>query len=111
MSASDPASIKVPARWLPAPTTISRQIQIVVQEPISPTWNVLPKTADEWKALVSAGAAQAVSRLPAIRERLHVKSEPTVIDGVRAHIPGDHSEISLRRTHNPYGPVRHHGRK
>ena len=86
MSASDPASMEVPARWLPTPTTISRQIQMIVQEPISPTWNVLPKTADEWKALVSAGAAQAVSRLPAIRERLHVKSEPTVIDGVKAHI-------------------------
>jgi acetyl esterase/lipase len=76
----------VPARALPAPSTVSPQIQVIVQEPISATWNVLPKTADEWKAPVTAGAAQAVSRLPAIRERLRVRSEPTVLDGVNAHI-------------------------
>ena len=87
MSASGgPASMEVPARSLPAPTTVSHTIQVIVQEPISPTWKVLPKTADEWRALVSTGAAQAVSRLPAIRERLRVKSEPTIIDGVKAHI-------------------------
>jgi epsilon-lactone hydrolase len=87
MSASGgPASMEVPARSLPAPTTVSHTIRVIVQEPISPTWKVLPKTADEWRALVSAGAAQAVSRLQAIRERLRVKSEPTVIDGVKAHI-------------------------
>ena len=82
MSASGPASMEVPARSLPAPITVSHTIRVIVQEPISPTWKVLPKTADEWRALVSVGAAQAVSRLPAIRERLRVKSEPTVIDGV-----------------------------
>jgi hypothetical protein len=60
------------------PATVSRQIQIIVQEPISLTWNVLPKTADEWRTLVAAGAAQAVGRLPAIRDRLRVKSKPTV---------------------------------
>jgi epsilon-lactone hydrolase len=87
MSASGgPASMEVPARSLPAPTTVSHTIQVIVQEPISPTWKVLTKTADEWRALVSTGAAQAVSRLPAIRERLRVKSEPTIIDGVKAHI-------------------------
>jgi hypothetical protein len=86
MSANIPASMDVPARTLPAPSTVSPQIQVIVQEPISATWNVLPKTADEWKALVTAGAAQAVSRLPAIRERLRVRSEPTMIDGVNAHI-------------------------
>jgi hypothetical protein len=78
--------MEVPARSLPSPTTVSHTIRVIVQEPISPTWKVLPKTADEWRALVSAGAAQAVSRLQAIRERLRVKSEPTVIDGVKAHI-------------------------
>jgi monoterpene epsilon-lactone hydrolase len=86
MSTNMPVSMDVPARALPAPATVSPQIQVIVQEPISPTWNVLPKTADEWKTLVAAGAAQAVGRLPAIRDRLRVKSEPTVIDGVKAHI-------------------------
>jgi monoterpene epsilon-lactone hydrolase len=86
MIANMPVSMDVPARALPAPATVSPKIQVIVQEPISATWNVLPKTADEWKALVAAGAAQTVSRLPAIRDRLRVKSEPTVIDGVNADI-------------------------
>ena len=60
----------VPARTLPVPSTVSPQVQVIVQEPISANWKVLPKTADEWKALVTAGAALAVSRLPAIRDRL-----------------------------------------
>jgi epsilon-lactone hydrolase len=51
MSANIPASMDVPARALPAPSTVSPQIQVIVQEPISATWNVLPKTADQWKAL------------------------------------------------------------
>jgi acetyl esterase/lipase len=71
---------------LPVPTTVSPEIQVIVQEPISPTWNILPQTPEEWKVLVSAGAAQAISRLPTVRERLRVTSEPTVIDGVKAHI-------------------------
>lgn len=74
------------SRSLLAPTTVSPQIQKIIEEPISPTWNILPKTAEEWKALVSAGAALAISRLPAIREQLRVDSEHTVIDGVKAHI-------------------------
>jgi monoterpene epsilon-lactone hydrolase len=86
LSASGPPSLDIPSRRLPAPATVSPQIQTIIQEPISPTWNVLPKTADEWKALVSAGAALAVRRLPPIRDRLHVKSDATVIDGVKAHI-------------------------
>jgi len=35
---------------------------------------------------VKAGAELTVSRLPAIRDQLRVKSEATVIDGVKAHI-------------------------
>jgi monoterpene epsilon-lactone hydrolase len=86
MSANIPVSMDIPARALPVPSTVSPQIQVIVQEPISATWNVLPKTAGEWKALVTAGAALAVSRLPAIRDRLRVTSEPRVIDGVKVHI-------------------------
>jgi acetyl esterase/lipase len=86
MDTNIPVPREVPVRTLPAPATVSPQIQRIIGEPISPTWNVLPSTPDEWKALVSAGAKQTVSRLAAIREHLHVTSEPIVIDGVKAHI-------------------------
>src|ERR1700742_110515 len=105
MRSKMPVSMDVPARALPVPATVSPQIQVIVQEPISPTWNVLPKTADEWKTLVAAGAAQAIGRLPAIRDRLRVTSEPTVIDGVKAHIltpeviPPEHQNRLLIHIH------------
>jgi monoterpene epsilon-lactone hydrolase len=81
-----PAPRELPARTMQVPSTVSPQIQKIVGEPISATWTVLPKSADEWKELVKVGAELAVSRLPAIRDQLRVKSEATVIDGVKAHI-------------------------
>ncbi len=48
----------------------------------TPTWNVIPKTNEEWKAQVDAGAAAATMRaLPALRKELRVNVEPTIIDG------------------------------
>src|SRR4029453_4178493 len=75
----------VPAGTLPAPTTVSPQMQRIIQAPISPTWNVFPKTAEEWKVQVNRAAADAASRLPAVREALQVKLEPLTIDGVKAY--------------------------
>jgi epsilon-lactone hydrolase len=74
-----PGPREVPARLLPVPTTVSPQMQKIIGAPISPTWNVLPKTAEEWKAQVNAAAAEAVRRLPAMRDELRVKSGPLTI--------------------------------
>jgi acetyl esterase/lipase len=49
-----------------------------------PTWNVIPKTIDEWKAEVNAGATARVARLKPMAEALHVKVDPITIDGVKA---------------------------
>jgi epsilon-lactone hydrolase len=61
-------------------------MQKIVGAPISPTWNVFPKTAEEWKAQVNAAAAEASRQLPAMRSQLHVKSEPLTIDGVKTFV-------------------------
>jgi len=74
---------EVPARSVPVPDTVSPQMQKIIGAPPPPTWNVIPNTADEWRAQVNAGAAAVVSALPALREQLHVKVEPQVIDGVK----------------------------
>jgi acetyl esterase/lipase len=47
---------------------------------------VIPQTAEEWKAQVKAAADAVVKGLPALREALHVKVEPTTIDGVKAFV-------------------------
>ena len=75
---------EIPARTLTAPATVSPQIQKIVSGPLSPTWNVIPKTAAEWKAQVATVAAAAVKGLPAMREALKVSIEPMTIDGVKA---------------------------
>ena len=75
---------EIPARTLTAPATVSPQIQKIVSGPLSPTWNVITKTADEWKAQVATVAAAAVKGLPAMREALKVSIEPMTIDGVKA---------------------------
>jgi acetyl esterase/lipase len=74
----------VPARTIPVPDTVSPQIQKLIAAPLIPTWNVIPKTNEEWKAQVDAGATAMVKNLPAMRELLHVKVEPITIDGVKA---------------------------
>ena len=81
-----PGARELPARVVPVPDTVSPQMQKLIAAPLTPTWNVIPKTADEWKAQVNAGAEATVRGLPALREALRVKVEPTTIDGVKAHI-------------------------
>src|SRR5262249_27524754 len=76
-----PRSLDVSARTLPVPEHISPAMQALVGAPLSPTWNVVPKTTDEWKAL-SAPAANRT--LPALRERFGVTSESIVVGGVPA---------------------------
>jgi monoterpene epsilon-lactone hydrolase len=77
---------ELPARTIPVPETVSPQMQRIIGNPISSTWNVFPKTATEWKPVVDAAAAQAERGLPALREQLRVKLEPAKINGVRAYL-------------------------
>jgi acetyl esterase/lipase len=79
-------SREVPAKSVPVPDTVSRQMQALIGAPFAPTWNVIPTTAEEWRAQINAGAAVTLRGLPALREALHVNVEPTTLDGVKAHL-------------------------
>jgi acetyl esterase/lipase len=76
----------VPAKSLPVPTTISPQMQKIIAAPLRAGWDVIPKSPEEWQASAEAGAATTIQTLPTMRERLHVKVEPTTIGGVKAYI-------------------------
>src|SRR5258705_4909796 len=84
--AQTPPARELPARSIPVPGTVSPQMQRIIGAPISPTWNVFPKTAAEWKTQVDAAAAEAAKRLPTVREQLRVTMEPQTISGVRAYV-------------------------
>jgi acetyl esterase/lipase len=95
----------VPARSVPVPDTVSPQMQKIIAAPLPATWNVIPDTAAGWKAQVDAGAAAVVATLPALREQLHVKVEPQLIDGVKtftvtpAEIPAQNRNRLLINVH------------
>jgi hypothetical protein len=59
-----PAEREVPARALPAPYTVSPQLQKVIGAPLSPVWNVIPPTNDEWKKQIKGIEDAFVKTLP-----------------------------------------------
>jgi epsilon-lactone hydrolase len=77
---------EVPARLLPVPDTVSPQMQAIIAQPLSPTWNVVPGTVEEWKARVEKAASGVLAELPKIREALGVSVAPTTLAGVKAFI-------------------------
>ena len=76
-------SLQVPARTLPVPTTVSPEMQAIIAAPISSTWNVFPKSIDEWKTMSAPTTGRG---LPALRERFAVKSEAITVNGVQAYM-------------------------
>jgi acetyl esterase/lipase len=85
--AADPAPLDVPGKTLPVPTAdISPGMQKFIGAPLNPNWNKLWKTGEEARAFADAQAADTVKTIPAMLERLHVKSEAAIIDGVRIHV-------------------------
>src|SRR5437763_15703541 len=74
--------LQVPAKTLPVPSDVSPEMQKIIAAPRNPTWNVLWKTGEEWRAAANAQATKTVQGLPAMRERLHVAVKPATIDGV-----------------------------
>jgi acetyl esterase/lipase len=83
---AQPGAREVPARSIPVPDTVSPQMQAIIAQRYNPIWNVVPKSAEEWKAIVDKAAADVIKTLPDIREKLGVTVEPTTIDGVRAFV-------------------------
>ena len=85
--AADPVPLDVPAKTLPVPTAdISPGMQKFIGAPLNPNWNMLWKTGEEARAFADAQASGTVKTIPAMLERLHVKSEAAIIDGVRVHV-------------------------
>jgi len=75
-----PEPRQLPARTVPVPTTVSSEMQALIGAPPSANWNDWPKSAEEWRPL----SAPSAGRTAALRERLHVKSEPLTVNGVNA---------------------------
>jgi len=76
-----------PAKEIPVPTAdVSTAMQALIGAPLQPVWNDHPKDATAWKAWVKTRSDGLAATLPALRDKLGVKVEPTKIAGVNAFI-------------------------
>jgi epsilon-lactone hydrolase len=97
--------LQVPAKTLPVPTDVSPEMQRIIAAPRRSDWNVLWKTGEEWRTAANALAAKSERNLPSMRERLHVKVQPGIMDGVRVYvvtpdiIPPEHRDKLLIHVH------------
>ncbi|HKC53269.1 MAG TPA: alpha/beta hydrolase [Burkholderiales bacterium] len=80
-----PGPREMPAKTVPVPDTVSPQVQKLIAAPLTPTWNVIPNSSEEWKAQINSVYVATMKGLPALRETLHVKVEPMTVDGVKAY--------------------------
>jgi acetyl esterase/lipase len=84
-----PASREVPARTLPVPATVSPETQALAAAPPSATWNTIPTTPEEWIAAAGRGGGTPGGiggGNQALLDRIGVKSEPVVVNGVNAYM-------------------------
>ena len=77
---------EIPARALPVPETASPALRALIAGPLPPFWNLHPKSSQGWKEFVQQRAASDLQLMPALREKMAVKVEPTMIGGVKAFI-------------------------
>ena len=97
--------LDVPAKVLAVPTDVSPEMQKFIAAPLNPLWDSIPTTGEGWRAQALKIAEPAVAGLPAMRDRLHVKAETAVMDGVKVtvltpdDIPPDHRDKLIVHVH------------
>jgi len=77
---------EVPAKSIPVPADVSPGMQKLIAAPLNPAWHDLWKTGEEWRKAAEKRNAEILPTIPAMTERLHVKIEPSTIDGVKVFI-------------------------
>jgi hypothetical protein len=61
-------------------------MQKLIAAPLNPAWHDLWKTGEEWRKAAEKRNGEILPTIPAMTERLHVKVEPSTIDGVKVFI-------------------------
>ena len=79
---------EVAAKSIPVPTDVSPGMQKFIAAPLNPAWQDLWKTGEEWRKAADKMDEGIVPTIPAMAERLHVKIEPSTMDGVKVFVGG-----------------------
>lgn len=77
---------EVPAKSIPVPADVSPGMQKLIAAPLNPAWHDLWKTGEEWRKAADKRNAEILPTIPAMADRLHVKIEPSTIDGVKVFV-------------------------
>jgi monoterpene epsilon-lactone hydrolase len=79
---TSPVAREVPTRALPAPASVSQELQRLLAAPVSEKWDHPPTTVEEWTALVDQ-----IARDPGpVLAEFEVEFEPVVVNGVNAYL-------------------------
>jgi len=81
MAQNDDDILNVPAKRVPAPTTVSPQLRHFIAAPLPPK-ETMPTTAEGWKALQKEADAEATQLSLAASVLVGTKIEPTKVAGV-----------------------------
>jgi epsilon-lactone hydrolase len=73
---------EVPARSLPVPMTVSPELQKAIAAPPKLNPNLVPKNADEWRALQTLVNGASTRHVAALAKQLDVAIVPTTVAGV-----------------------------
>ena len=76
----------VPARIIPVPQTVSKELQRSIALPLPDVYRMEPETRDEWKNVIDALTAVWAEPLPKLRELLRVRTVPQTAGGVNIFV-------------------------
>jgi epsilon-lactone hydrolase len=76
----------IPARTIPVPSTVSAPMREWIANPVAPLTQTVPKTADEWKALVALQVKTRGQLLTDVRKLWPVKFETVEVAGVKCYL-------------------------
>ena len=76
---------EVPTKSIPVPGTVSPAMQAIVAQPLRTNWDKPPTTPAGWTELVKQLESATSAQVAPMAERLHVKIQPSTIDGVKVY--------------------------
>ncbi len=77
---------EIPARTIPVPNTVSKELQKAVAQPPDATLGSSPANNDEWRKLVVQKSEMNVKPFTVMREMFPVDIETVTISGVKAQV-------------------------
>jgi epsilon-lactone hydrolase len=74
---------EVPAKTIPVPGDVSKEMQSIIAQPLRQDWDNPPATPEAWRQLADKQSVVATPLVTAMSDRMHVNIEHDTIDGVR----------------------------